>query len=202
MSPRPKAAQSELFVDDAALVEMSNYLVETFVKTKHSHKMIELIIESSDTKEYFGLYSKIWLQSKYGTTAQLFRTLKDSRALWSPHERLGRLAASFVPLFRDAPEEQPFTNLLNDVLNPGVRDVVKFHRDLVENPSTFKSMFDTLKATNPSRGTGITHAKFLCLLSALKNTNAPSAQLTTLRTKHVRAFEDIYYKNISKRLGV
>jgi hypothetical protein len=197
-----QAAQSGLFVDDAAMVELSNHLVETLVKTRHSHKIIEAIISSNDTKTYFGFYSKIWLQSKYGTTAQLFQTLKDSQDFWAPHERLGRLAASFVPLFYHSPEERPFMNLLSATLNPGVRDVLNFHRDLAENRSTFKSMFDTLRAPNASRGTGITHAKFLCLLSALRNTAAPPAQITTLKTNHTRAFGDIYYKAIGKRLGL
>ncbi|MGI9128783.1 MAG: hypothetical protein ACR2IG_11280 [Roseomonas sp.] len=197
-----QAAQSGLFVDDAAMVELSNHLVETFVKTRHSHKMIEAIISSNDTKTYFGFYSKIWLQSKYGTTAQLFQTLKDSQDFWAPHERLGRLAASFIPLFYYSPEERPFMNLLSATLNPGVRDVLNFHRDLAENRSTFNLMFDTLQAPNTSRGTGITHAKFLCLLSALRNTAAPPAQITTLKNNHTRAFGDIYYKAIGKRLGL
>jgi hypothetical protein len=197
-----KAAQSGLFVDDAAMVEMSNHLVEAFVKTRHSHAIIESIIDSNDYTTYFGLYSKIWLQSKYATTAQLFQTLKDSQSIWSPHERLGRLAASFVPLFSGAPEERFFINLLNDSLNPGVRDVMKFQSDLTKSPSTFKLMFDTLKARNPTRGTCITHAKFLCLLSALKNTAVSPTQLATLKNNHSRAFEDIYYKAIAKRLKV
>jgi hypothetical protein len=196
------SSQSGLLVDDAGMVEMSNYLVETLVKTRNCHAAIELIIASNDPSTYFGLYAKVWLQSKYGTTAQLFETLKNTQALWSPHERLGRLAASFIPLFRGSAEEVPFRYLLADTLNPGVRDAYKFHMELAKDLSTFKAMFDALKAPNPSRGTGITHAKFLCLLSALTNTAAPAAQIATLRTNHSRAFADTYYKAIAKRLGV
>lgn len=197
-----RASSSGLLVDDAAMVEMSNHLVETLVKTRRCHTMIEMIIENNDPQSYFGLYSRLWLQSKYGTTAQLFATLKDTRKIWSPHERLGRLAASFIPLFGGSPEEAPFRNLLADTLNSGVRETYKFHSKLAKDLPTFKAMFDALKAPNPSRGTGITHAKFLCLLSALRNPAAPPAQLTALKKNHSRAFEDAYYKLISKRLGV
>ncbi len=197
-----RSSQSGLLVDDAAMVEMANHLVETFVKTKHSHALLEIIIASNDIYSYFGLYSKLWLQSKYGTTGQLFTTLRDAKAIWSPHERLGRLAASFLPLFRGAPEETHFKSLLGDTLNPGVRETWKFHLNLAEGLPTFKAMFDALKAPNPSRGTGITHAKFLCFLAALNNTAAPAAQISTLKKNHARAFDDAYYKSIAKRLGI
>lgn len=197
-----RASSSGLLVDDAAMVEMSNNLVETFVKTKRCHAMIEAIIASNDPHSYFGLYSRLWLQSKYGTTAQLFETLKDTRKIWSPHERLGRLAASFIPLFAGSPEEASLKSLLADTLNSGVRETYKFHIKLGNDLPTFKSMFDALKAPNPSRGTGITHAKFLCLLSALRNPAAPPAQILTLRGNHSRAFEDAYYKSIGKRLSI
>jgi hypothetical protein len=197
-----RAGHSGLLVDDAAMVEMSNYLVETFVKTRHCHPMLEMIIASNDSQSYFGLYSRLWLQSKYGTTAQLFATLQDTRRIWSPHERLGRLAASFTPLFLTSPEEKPFKTLLTDTLNSGVRETYNFHMKLAKDRSTFNKMFDALKAPNPSRGTGITHAKFLCLLSALSNALAPAAQIKILRTNHSRAFEDTYYNSIGKRLGV
>ncbi|MGX1744460.1 hypothetical protein ACWIEX_23175 [Bosea sp. NPDC055353] len=197
-----RASQSGLLVDDAAMVEMSNYLVETFVKNKRCHAMLEAVIASNDPQSYFGLYSRLWLLSKYGTPAQILTTLRDARNIWSPHERLGRLAASFMPLFHGSPEETPLKRLLGDTLNSGVRDTYKFHMKLATDLPTFKAMFDALKAPNPSRGTGITHAKFLCLLSALKNPAAPVAQITTLRANHFRAFEDAYYKEISKRVGV
>jgi hypothetical protein len=61
-------------------------------------------------------------------------------------------------------------------------------------------MFDALKAPNPTRGTGITHDKFLCLLSALRNSAASPAQITVLKTAHTLAFGDAYYRAIAKRL--
>lgn len=197
-----RSSQSGLLVDDAAMVEISNYLVETLVKTKRCHSMLEAIIDSNDPQNYFGLYSRLWLQSKYGTTTELLKTLQTNQNVWVPHERLGRLAASFFPLFRGSAEEDGFKELLGRTLNAGVRETYKFHVKLATDLPTFRAMFDALKAPNPSRGTGITHAKFLCLASALRNPLAPPAQVTTLKTNHFQAFEDAYYKAIGKRLGI
>ncbi|WP_082474877.1 RNA-directed DNA polymerase [Sphingomonas sp. Leaf343] len=197
-----RASTSGLLVDDAAMVEMANFLVETLVMTRHSDAAIKQIVASNDPRNYFGLYSKLWLLSKYGGTSDLLFTLQSTISLWSPHERLGRLAASFTPLFRGSPDEIPFKNLLAGSLNPGVRDTYKFHVKLSQDPKTFALMFDSLKAPNPSRGTGITHPKFLCLLSALLNTSAPPARVIALKSNHAKAFTDSYYKAISKRLGI
>jgi hypothetical protein len=63
-------------------------------------------------------------------------------------------------------------------------------------------MFDALSNPNTSRGTGITHAKFLSLLSALQNPNAPAAQIETLRTRNAAAWRDVYYRRMARRIGI
>jgi hypothetical protein len=197
-----RCASSGLLVDDAAMVEMSNHLVETFVRSKHCHSHILQIIASQDVGQYHGLYAKLWLQSKYASTQELLETLVDTERLWIPHERMGRLAASFVPLFHHSAEEAAFRALLFGTLNPGVREAYKFHTQLSNDPAMFKDMFNALKTPNPSRGTGITHAKFLCLLSALRNVSAPPAQIAALKTSNAAAFQDAYYKSIGRRTKV
>lgn len=197
-----RAASSGLLIDDAAMVEMANYLVETLVETRNCHIHIQSVIASNDQTQYYGLYSKLWLQSKYESPAEILKTLLTSESLWVPHERLGRLAASFLPIFRNSPEESSFRSLLNRTLNTGVRQAYKFHIGLSEDGEMFRDMFIALKAPNPTRGTGITHAKFLCLLSALTNGAAPAAQLATLQQSNGLAFKDTYYRGIAKRLNL
>jgi hypothetical protein len=195
-----RSASSGLLVDDAAMVEMSNHLVETLVKTINCDVYIRKVIDSYDQKSYYGLHSKLWLQSKYGSTAELLKTLQDTENLWVPHDRLGRLAASFLPLFYNSPEEMSFKLLLNRTLNTGVREAYKFHLSLSSDPGTFTSMFNALKTPNFTRGTGITHAKYLCLLSALRNPNVSSGQKAVLINNNSLAFGDAYYRKIAKRL--
>jgi hypothetical protein len=57
-------------------------------------------------------------------------------------------------------------------------------------------MFSALKNPNPSRGTRITHAKFLCLLSALQNENVAAARKQTLIDANKEVFEDVYYRDM------
>lgn len=196
------ATNSGLLIDDASSVEMANNLVETLVKSRHCHKFIESIITRNGVNDYYGIYATLWLQSKYGTTAQLLDSLQKSKLIWSPHERLGRLAASFSPIFHKSAEEASYRKLLSSSMNVGVHQVYRFHLKLESDADTFNRMFDSLKAVNPSRGTGITHPKFLCLMSALQNLNVPAAKVSKLRGNHKLAFMDTYYRSIAKRLGV
>ena len=92
--------------------------------------------------------------------------------------------------------------MLSESRNHGARDVYRFHVRLETELTVFKSLFEPLSHPNPSRGTGITHAKFLCLLSAIRNSKAPAAQIDILKTKNVAAWRDIYYQRMARRLGI
>src|SRR5690606_14103350 len=95
-----EAATSGLLTDDAGLVEMSNHLVETLVLTRHRiDAHLRTVWEQCDPETYFGLYGRLWLQSKYASSADLLDTIERSQRLWVPHERLGRVVGSFTPLF-------------------------------------------------------------------------------------------------------
>lgn len=197
------ASESASLVDHASRVEIANHLVETTVTTTSQlHFHINRIINACDVDDYFGLYCKLWLLSKYGSTADLLSAILSSTPRWAQHERLGRLVGAFSPLFVGTPELQQYKAILFDTRNDGCRDTYKFHANLSTSRTTFDSMYDALKNPNPSRGTGITHAKFLCLISALQNTGAPAAQKAVLVTNNSRAWRDIYYRRIKRRLGL
>lgn len=92
--------------------------------------------------------------------------------------------------------------ILSDSRNHGTRDTYKFHIRLESDRDLFAAMYRALSHPNPSRGTGITHAKFLCLLSALRNRAVPPAQTQLLIEQHARAWRDIYYKRLAHRAGI
>jgi hypothetical protein len=198
-----ECARSPLLVDDASRVDLANHLVETLVpRMGKRHDHIMRVQSACDIQTYFGLYCKIWLQSKYDTPSALLATLQECQNLWASHERMGRLVGSLWPLFTKTKERAEYKKLVEQAINHGVKDVSRFHQSLAKDTAVFSSMYDSLKALNPSRGTGISHPKFLCLLSALKNKNAPAAQIATLKANHATAWKDVFYSDIAKRLGI
>ncbi|TIQ44611.1 RNA-directed DNA polymerase [Mesorhizobium sp.] len=195
------AAGCGLLIDDAGIVEMSNHLVETLVLSRYRiDDHIDAISQQCDPETYFGLYGRLWLQSKYASPSELLDTVKRSQRLWLPHERLGRIVGSFAPLFVGTLLETDFLDVLASSRNNGTRDTYKFHVRLGTDPGTFAAMFDALRNPNPSRGTAITHDKFLCLLSALKNKAVPAARTAALLAANSKPFQDVYYRGIGRGL--
>lgn len=198
-----EAAASGHLVDDAALVDMANNLAETKVIQRSRRDVhLQRLISSLDMHNYYTFYCKVWLQSKYSPTTDLLDTITSTARAWTPHERLGRIVGAFLPIFLGTPEEGQYVKLLQESRNAGVRETYKFHQRLMTDLSVFDGMYQALANPNKSRGTGITHAKFLCLLSALKNDATSAARRTALRSRNQGVFEDIYYRGIAKRLGV
>jgi hypothetical protein len=187
-------ATSGHLVDDASLVDLVNNLVETYVPSKRGrHKHLLRIVEACAANTYFGLYCKLWLQSKYDSSADLLRTIQRAQRHWSPHERLGRLVGAFSPLFTNDAHGEYFRTIQRSG-NTGALATYGFHQKLENDKRTFNGMFEPLRNPNPSKGTGITHAKFLCLLSALRNEHATERQLALLRENNAKALTDAYYR--------
>jgi hypothetical protein len=108
---------------------------------------------------------------------------------WVADERLGRLVGSCAPRFFNVIESDEYRMLLIKSQNKGFRETYLFHRHLSEEEVKFAAMFNALKNPNASRGTGITHSKFLCLISALRNENAPPAQKDILLINNSKVLE-------------
>lgn len=197
------AAESGHLVDEAGMVDLVNHLVETTVTTT-SRRLSDImrVIDACDARTYFGLYCRLWLQSKYDSPAALLGTIRSTRETWAPDERLGRVIGAFLPVFGNTPEENPYVALIAESRNDGARDAYKHHSRLATDPQVFDSMYDALRNPNPSRGTGITHPKFLCLLSALRNQAVPATRRHVLRTNNAAAWRDIFYRRMARRLGV
>lgn len=195
-------AGSGHLVDDASLIDLANHLVETAVTTRHNrHEHISTIIGACNEREYYSLYAKLWLQSKYDSPTELLSTIQRTYAAWRPHDRFGRLIGALTSVFSGTPEDAQYLDVLNSSRNAGVREAYKFHTSLLKDADTFRSMYDALRNPNSSKGTGITHPKYLCLLAALRNPNASSKQITALKTNNAAAFRDIYYRQTARRCG-
>ena len=193
-----ECVESGHLVDDASLVDIANNLVETHVPHKKGRQEhLQRIIEKCATTTYFGLYCKLWLQSKYDDASTLLKTIRRTLRHWSPHERLGRLVGAFSPLFTGKDLEE-YVDILRKSGNSGALAAHDFQKRLESDKRTFNGIFEALRNPNQSRGTGITHAKFLCLVSALRNIHATERQLELLRSNNKKALTDAYYGRIVK----
>jgi hypothetical protein len=195
--------KSQYLVDEAGYVDMANNLVETLVTRKFVIGFyLNVLIGLIDETTYYGFYTKLWLQSKYASTRQILLSIKNGRSIWLSDERLGRLIGAMRPLFVNSVDEREYDNTFFGSYNSGFRETYVFHRRLARDVNSFNAIFDALKSPNKSRGTGITHPKFLCMISALSNLSAPVGMKNTLITNNVNMTGDIFYRGILQRLKI
>ncbi len=196
------AFESGLLVDDLSRLDVANYLVEARCRQRQDTlQAVNRLIKALPPTDTIGLYATLWISSKFGSPEDLFKTIHDQRENWMSHESLGRLIGSFTPLFERSEVHEPFRKLMMDSRNHGFRDTYKFHLQLRSDRNVFHSMFNALKSPNPSRGTGITHPKFLCLLSALNNPHASASEIKVLVENNSLAWADDFYRKIRRRVA-
>lgn len=186
-------------IDDASAVDLVNYLIETKVVSKYNIRLhIDSIIRHFDANTFYGFYCKIWMTSKYGSPQDIIQIIQSNRSTWTSQERLGRLVGSLRPIMINSPFSMEYMAEISRSMNSGANDTNGFHVSLSESSITFNKMKDALSNPNPSRGTNITHPKFLCLLSALQNAKVTSIDRARLKENNKSAFEDVYYREIHR----
>jgi hypothetical protein len=186
---------SGMMIDDASHVELCNHLVETIVLHKAKlQPLFNEIIDHYDANEFYGFYQKVWLQSKYQNVKDLLNTFETYKDTWIAHERLGRIVGAMRPLFFEKVDLEHFTDLVSQSRNFGAAQTYRFQGAISLDKTTYERTYPFIRATNESRGTRITHSKFLCLLSALRNKVVSTKQKDSLLLAHQRAFEDRYYR--------
>lgn len=194
------AMASGLMVDHLGPIETINHLVESKVsRPSLILPHINQIMQGLDDTDYFGFYAKVWLQSKYGSPVDLIQTIEASFSRWSPDYRSGRLVAGMYPLFRRSTEWTRFSNLVAEARNAGAAETFKFHANLSKSRDYLREAKKMLTSPNPSRATGITHAKFLVLLTTLSSTAASPREISLLKTRNARVWDDALYRQIAGR---
>lgn len=192
---------SGLVVDQATFTSIANTLVEGTIATgKKADIALAALIDALPEDDLFGVYSRLTLLSKYGTPKSLRQQVERGRAFWWQDYRLARVVGGLIPCFQNDKEEAPrFIDLLKESRSQGAAETFDFHERLQTDQAAFKQMRDFLRNPNPSRPTGITHAKFMCLISALLCADVDLAQRRKLVAGQKRALSDRHYLQLYKR---
>jgi len=195
-------SSSRATVDDASHVWLANALVETAVPTRGRGVGLAVtrVISNLSTTDYFQLYARFWLMSKYSEPADVLDTVIKSRGTWAGDPWLGRLVGGLYPVFLRSQFEPAFRAQISKSGNVEAQNVYYFHDDLRRDVGAFRKSFDFLRAPNPSKGTAIAHSKFLLVLSALANVHAPPGHLSALVSGHSRAWSDVYYRQRAAKI--
>lgn len=185
-------------VDDAAKMDIAVAIVSARLeKCKFVNDHIAAILKYLDHTSSWGLYSKLWLLSKYGSDAEVMSLIESTVSLWVTQEHLSRLVARLYPRFVGSPLRVKFEAIIRRAGNAWSASVLQFHNELSSGTVGYTAIKAFVFAKNTSLPNTISHAKFLMLLSLLHNPDIAPTAVANLKTVHNWALTDEYYAHIA-----
>jgi hypothetical protein len=110
---------SDEIVDHHALIAVADALVSARLpSTQRTGRFLREISGCLDQKTEWGLYAKLWIASKYGSTQELMRLVESSVSIWISQEHLSRLVTGIYPRILNSRYLGKFKALINRSGNP------------------------------------------------------------------------------------
>jgi hypothetical protein len=185
-------------VDDAAKMDIAVAIVSARLeKSKFVDDQIATILKCLDHTSSWGLYTKIWLLSKYGSDAEVMALIEKTVSLWVTQEHLSRLVAGLSPRFVGSSLRIKFEAIIRRAGNAWSASVLQFHNELSSGTIGYTAIKAFVFAKNASLPNTISHPKFLMLLSLLRNPDLAPAAVGNLKAVHSWALTDEYYAHLA-----
>jgi len=181
-------------VDDASIVEIANALVAARLPdTSWVRGHIKEILSGLGSSSIWSLYAQVWVASKYASNDELMSIIETKASMWGSNEHLTRLVAGMFPRFVGASLQPKFEAILRRAGGFAASSVIQFHRELSNTVDGYTAVRKFIVAPNTSLSNRISHAKFLMLLSLLRNTSIAPVAAAKLKTIHAVALTDPFY---------
>jgi reverse transcriptase-like protein len=181
-------------VDDAAKMDVTMAVVAARLpKNKLVADQISIILSNLSQATPWDFYSKVWLLSKYGSDDELIGLVETTVSLWVTQEHLSRLVAGLFPRFIGSPHRSKFEAIILHAGNAWSVGVLRFHQELAAGTKGYTAIKNFVLARNTSLPNGISHSKFLIVLSLLNNPDIAPAAAAKLKKVHARALSDAHY---------
>jgi hypothetical protein len=184
-------------VDDASIVEIASALVaarlpDNFWVRAH----IKEILRDLSSSSIWSLYAQIWVASKYASNDELMLIIETKTSTWGSNEHLTRLVAGMAPRFLQSSLQKKFEAILRRVGGFAASSVAQFHHELSNTVFGYTAIRKFIEAPNTSLPNRISHAKFLMLLSLLRNSGIAPAAVAKLKGIHTAALSDPFYAHL------
>lgn len=184
-------------VDDASMVEIASALVAARLPdSSWVHDHIKEILGCLGSSSVWGLYAQVWVASKYATNDELMSIIETKASAWGSNEHLTRLVAGMFPRFFGSSLQSKFEAILRRAGGFAASSVTQFHHELSSTAGGFTAVKKFIVAPNTSLPNRISHAKFLMLLSLLRNTSIAPVATLNLKIVHALALSDPFYAHL------
>ncbi len=188
---------SKNLVDDVSILNGSEAFVEANApRNMLTDKYVSIISKNLyQRKSSIDVYALLWINSKYGNSLEILKYLRLTFDVWRADAVLGRLVGGMAPILRSGNLIGDLQKLMDNSRNPDAYEVFSFHHNLVHDVKNVSAIKSIISASNPTKPLGITHPKFLVLLSALQNVHLKDGQKIQLLKNHKAALQDKYYRH-------
>src|SRR5262245_34570534 len=181
------------YVDDVSWLNFAKSMVSACTpRVEYIYDQLGELFDSN-RPDFFEVYAKIWILSKYGNSDDLLSVLKQQFDLWASDDILGRLVGGLFPLFEQDGMMGSLERMIVGSNNRGAKEVLSFHRALTNEKSAYVRVRDYLRATNPTLPNHISHPKYLMLLTVLQGYVVEEEERKSLIKVHHKAFSDGFY---------
>lgn len=157
---------------------------------------LSFLISSFSKESPSGLYCRLWMISRFGTSAELKSEIDSTSMIWSRHRHLSRLVAGFYGLFKLTSHFASFEAFVRKWGGVEAATMLDFHESLSGTAAGYHSVAKFIKAPNTSLPNEITHSKTLMLASMLSNSAIPKIDRAKLLSSASTMMGDIYYRSI------
>lgn len=188
---------SKTLVDDVSILNGVESFVEANTPRNASTDRFVKIISKNlyQRKSAIDVYALLWINSKYGTAPNILNYLRLTFDIWRADAVLGRLVGGMAPILGADNLTGDLEKLVDNSRNSDTFEVFSFHYNLVHDAKSVVAIKSIVSAANPTKPLGITHPKFLVLLSALQNVHLKDGQKIQLLKNHKAALLDKYYRH-------
>lgn len=165
-----KMLKSRVFVDDASIVELSNYLIHSRLKrTPKCTRQVLDVCHVLQKRSDIGLHASIFISKKFLDRNEILRIINQNRDRIAGDFWLCRAAAGACPIFWQTPEWDKFNDTINEIDSEDAYDVVAYFKNISTASSFSTSLSSYMRAKNDTFSQKIYFPKVLILLAAHKN---------------------------------
>jgi len=201
--PILKAFKDEVFVDDATLIVAARAVVSQICVQRREavvqglEEMTQVLVKRRTPS---GVLAGIMLAKKYMGTNAILAMLRETRPIWETEPTVTRWVGGLYPRFVGKREWEHYKDLVERSAHKEARSVFDFHGTFATKKNEWNAVWAMLRAPNPSEPTGITLAKWLMILSALRSPMLSDKVKWELLQGHKDAWRDVFLREEVKRV--
>lgn len=157
------------------------------------------LLTQLDRTSFFQLYGSLWLASKYASPDGILELVEESIGTWKRDDWLGRLVGGMRPVIQKHNHLKTYEKIVRSSGNRAAMIVWGFH-ERIENENTIEpKLRKYVQAPNPTKPLGITHSKFLTLLSVISSNQTTKEMKEQYIKIHFRVWRDPFLYGLARK---